>query len=839
MPAWSPADLAPGLWLAILAGGLTAVIHRAYDRVGPVAMAAFTAIILIAFGPVLFAGKLLLPLDNLRGHVPFQEITPTEPHGNLLQGDLIQLVAPAGAEVRRALAAGRWPLWTARMGAGMPLLADPQAEALAPLTLAGRALPVAEAAGVTAALRVYTALLFTFVLLRRQGLAVGPALFGAASWGLGGFLMLWLGWPLANVAALLPAVLYGIARCAECGGRRDALLLAAATAALLVAGHPETILYSLLLAAAFLAVGLGRGGAAARRRPAVVAGALALGAFAVAPALLPAAAYLPQSLRAARLAEEVPPPAVAAAGERAIKRLLPIAAPNAFGNDRYVHYWGGENINEDASGFVGTTALLLAVLGAGGALARRRWRPAEGLMLGVAASCLLVVALPPPVVRLLAAIPAGATSGYHHRLLSLLGFALAYLAACELDRRGRDGGVPLTSRRGALTAAGILAAATALTALLAWAYLTRGFPREPTLLQPLRLGWLHWQLRFLALATLLLLAGRIRLRAPWDAAKATLERLRRATPYVLAAAAAAELLLAHLPAHPPMPRRLDFPAPPPLAYLEEHAGADRISALGKALPPNLGALYGIADARVYSPMAPAAYLRALEPVTAGWSGEVPQLGHPENPLYDLLGVRYVLAPPGLEPPPPLRPVLRHLAGDVWERPGALPRLFLPAAAESLSGRGEGEPPTAVGDFAALAGLGDLPGGRQSWRAREPAAAELEILRLESTRVAAGTRAPEARLLASSIYQDGGWRLLVDGRRRATTCANGPFVAAWLPAGEHTLELLYRPAPFVVGCLLAALALAAGAAWLVPPPRPGRMTPCPTSSSSAAPTVAPS
>ena len=76
-----------------------------------------------------------------------------------------------------------------------------------------------------------------------------------------------------------------------------------------------------------------------------------------------------------------------------------------------------------------------------------------------------------------------------------------------------------------------------------------------------------------------------------------------------------------------------------------------------------------------------------------------------------------------------------------------------------------------------------------------------------------------RLLATSVLQDGGWKLLVAGRRLPTTLADGPFVAAWLPPGDAHLALLYRPRAFVLGILVAAAVLAAAAALWVPPPRP--------------------
>ena len=172
-------DLLPGLWVGLLGASLAAVLRRWFDPVPRRILAAFAAVLLLLFAPVLLGGKVLLPLDNLRGQVPFQRLAPAEPHGNFLQGDLIQLVTPSLAAVRAAWSAGRWPLWNGQVGAGMPLLADPQAQALQPLVLLGYPLAVPRAAGVTAALRVLTALVFCFLWLRRQGLTETPALAGS------------------------------------------------------------------------------------------------------------------------------------------------------------------------------------------------------------------------------------------------------------------------------------------------------------------------------------------------------------------------------------------------------------------------------------------------------------------------------------------------------------------------------------------------------------------------------------------------------------------------------------------------------------------------------------
>ncbi|HEX3129783.1 MAG TPA: hypothetical protein VH394_20780, partial [Thermoanaerobaculia bacterium] len=252
---WIPVDLLPGLWAGALALLLWSALRRWYDALPVRILAVFAAVLGILFGPVLFGGKLLLPLDGLRGQVPFRSLPPVAPHGNLLQGDLLQLVAPAQAAIRTALREGRLPLTNPLAGEGTPLLGDPQAQVLQPISLVALPLPWWRAAGVMATLRVLLALTFTYVWMRRQGLGEGPSLAGSLAYGLGGFVLLWVGWPIANAAALLPAVLYALARCRQQGERKDFLLLTLSTASLLLAGHPETIIYALLVATVFWAGG--------------------------------------------------------------------------------------------------------------------------------------------------------------------------------------------------------------------------------------------------------------------------------------------------------------------------------------------------------------------------------------------------------------------------------------------------------------------------------------------------------------------------------------------------------------------------------------------------------
>ncbi|HEY7216044.1 MAG TPA: YfhO family protein, partial [Thermoanaerobaculia bacterium] len=338
----------PGLYLTLLAFLLARALRRWWDPVPLRVWAVFAAVLLILFGPALFLGKVLLPADILPGIVPEEEIGKPLA-GNPLQRDLVTQIIPWQAQVRRALRAGQWPMWNDLAGAGMPLMADPQSQVLQPLVLLALPLPLPQAVSVTAGLRALIALVFFFLLLRRQGLSEEAALFGSLAFGLGGFLLLWLSWPIGNSPALLPLVLYALVMTDARGARRDFLLLTLAIAALLAGGHPETILYVVAVGSLFAISRLVHPIHPDRLRL-LGRWALAAGiAFGLtAPALVPAMRFLPQThrahlveLRNERLEEGPTLAGWQTAAERRQtsegieKRLVPVFAPNAFGNSRW------------------------------------------------------------------------------------------------------------------------------------------------------------------------------------------------------------------------------------------------------------------------------------------------------------------------------------------------------------------------------------------------------------------------------------------------------------------------------------------------------------------------
>lgn len=757
------------------------------------------AVLLVLFGPVLFAGRVLLPLGYLTKVPPFQELWTARdapPPGNLLQSDLVLQITPWQIRVREALRAGEWPLWNHLAGTGEPLLGNPQAQVLQPLVWPALLFSAAVGAGITAALRVLVALTFTWLLLRRQGISEGPALAGSLAFGLGGGVLLWLGWPMANAPALLPVVLYAIARA-------HPPLLAVAVFALLNAGHPETILHASILAVLFALsrlLGSARGERMRLLRTWAVAALIGCGL--AAPALLPAAHALPASLRAGLLAEqrEQVLRADPLAGwhtprerekrlRRLGERLLPIAAPRAFGDSRFGAWWGESNTNEDGAGFVGTAALLGALLAL---LAGKRRLPQERAILGFTLAALAVLALPPGLAQVLSAIPVLQDSlTLHHRLLLTLSFCLTYLGACSWERwlRGE------VSRPRAALALAITAA------LLAVAYL--GWPAPATVagaVLAIRRASALLQLGVLAVAGVLLLSRP--------------ERARRAA-LALAGIVGIEMLAHHLPANPPVPARLFYPETPAIAFLRERMDPwHRIAGAGSPLRPNIATVYGFADPRTSNPAKPAAVVRALERINRFSGRATDGFVAPRDALYELLGVRYVLTPAG-QRLPRLRLAWGDLSVWIYEIPRPLPRLFLPHSTLSCPPGSSWSTCTApIGNFRKRTALRDA-----AWQAAMPRGSRLDLLAIRPAWIRARATLAEPRLLASSLYQDNGWTLLIDRHPRPTLHANGPFLAAWLRPGDRDLELIYRPEGFVPGMMIAAVALALGLAlWITPSPR---------------------
>ena len=813
----SPSDLAPGLWVALLASGVAWGLRRWYDPVPGRMLALASLITLLFLGPVLFGGRTLTPLDRLGEAAPYLEASTKPAASHPLQRPLLSVTAPAQAQVRRALKAGEWPLWNPWAGAGTPLLGQEEAQVLQPLQIATLPLPLEPAAGATAALRLWLALVFAYLWLRRcrPGGAGGgeistpAATLGAVSYGLGAFLIQWLGWPAANAAAWLPGVLYASLRCLRQGDPRDRGLLVAVAAGLALAGDLETAGYAF---AFVLAAGLAELAALAPearlRRLGPWLLALASGVALAAPVLhaqaeagrdtfryqLPAA-----DTRREALQDPLGLVSWGSAERRrtwaadAGSRLIPQAAPRAFG-DAFSGYRGPSHVHKDAGAFAGSLALLLALL----SLVGLRRHPGVVAAGGAWILGLVVLARPPGLAELLETLPLFPPTANAHRFQIVMVAALAWLAALALERWRRGEGLFAGAFRRWVPGT----AAAALAVLIAGLYLAHG----PESARGSTWVWMGVQLATLAVAGLVLL----RRPRPWSWALLTL-------------AVILELAIFHRPAARGAEGPETFPTPQSVAFLQQGSLEDedaRFAALDGALVPDLATIYRLHDMRVAPAHTPVSYAQLTRPARDRLAGDgALDLA---SPMLDLLGVRWVLAPPGPARETSEIEVFGDAGGRILERPGAFSRWFYPETAELFQSGDWRTWTAAAEDFRHRSLVGKIPGGDTLWQASQAHPAPPRRTVLGPAREVLELDLPEPRLLSSSHFHNGGWRLLLDGRPLSPIYVNGPLLGAWVPEGRHRIDVLQRPRGFLPG--LAIAAIGAALALALAAPRPDREVP---------------
>lgn len=154
--------------------------------------------------------------------------------------------------INRALAAGRWPLWTDLLGNGAPLLANLQTAFFYPPNLLFRLLPVERALGYSVVLHVIGAGLAAAHWGRTLGLGWLGRTLTALSYALGGYVVGRTQFiTMVAAYAWLPLLLALTERLIQRRRATDAVWLGTALALQLCAGHAQIWFYSMLLVAAY------------------------------------------------------------------------------------------------------------------------------------------------------------------------------------------------------------------------------------------------------------------------------------------------------------------------------------------------------------------------------------------------------------------------------------------------------------------------------------------------------------------------------------------------------------------------------------------------------------
>lgn len=694
-------------------------------------------------------------------------------------------------------------LFNPAQGSGAALLANGQSAVLFPLEVVARLLVPVRAATYLQAARLLLAVWGMFLLVRRLGMDQMPSVLAAAAYLGCGFLQVWRAHPHSYVAALAPWIICAAIDLVRRPSARSAVVLALLGAVAVFAGHPETLLHVVLLAALVALPSL----LSRRRRLSVVLGwttaASVLSLALAAPVLLPFVENLTASAEW-ELRQNRQLPVVELPLAETITRLAVAASLRLLGDPFEGDWRGPENLAEVGGGSVGAAALVLLPLAL--VYARRRksalgwW--AVGLLGLLVGAHLLWLSKPfgwVPLLRtsllkrlslwwvLAASVLTGmavqallrSRSSWIGKaaLASASGFALLLIGLVVWLPGGDATDLPW----GSMALGGEMV--FGLGAALAAVCLVRGAGLSPGA-RGLGTGWTRVGL---GLLLIVLVLPRVVYFSRWV----------------------------------PLSTSLSFyPETEAVRFVTPRADGWRVVGIDAALVPHSAAFFGLEEVRAYDPMTFAPYERF-----ASLLGEKPHAGWqrvliPETPALNYLGAKFIFDHPTRVGRPRLVQAYTGPDAVVYENPAALPRLFVPRAFRVHDREGAAlEAALRVEDFSRLAmAWGDgLPARGQY---TNPVAEVVDLQVDRSGRVSAQVTAPTPALVVTSQPAIPGWRLEVDGQSRQPVRVNGAFLGTYLEAGTHRLEFRYAPRSWRWGWVLALLGGLAAAVGLRAPSRRG-------------------
>ncbi|MFO0981644.1 MAG: YfhO family protein [Planctomycetota bacterium] len=250
-----------------------------------------------------------------------------------------------------------------------------------------------------------------------------------------------------------------------------------------------------------------------------------------------------------------------------------------------------------------------------------------------------------------------------------------------------------------------------------------------------------------------------------------------------------------------------FPATRTTSFLMErvlHEPPFRILTEEKILQPNLHLPYCLPHMRGYDAMENRAYMAVVRWLFRGeevpwtrWSAATMQY---ESPLFDLFGVRYILATQDLSRFAKLAPVMQADGLTIYENRDAMPRAFIVGQCIDVDSpertRVDPRQCAIIDEPMALGGSGSA-----------------RIVRYDSDACDVEVDIHGRALLVLTDNYFPGWRALVDGQERSVLRTHGTFRAVPVHEGDRLVRFVYRPWSVIGGAVLSALC-ALVAAWML-------------------------
>lgn len=341
----------------------------------------FLALTLAFLHGAVFTSKLPVPADEVARGYPWRGLFGDVQAKNPLTNDIVRQFLPWMQAAREELFRFHAPLWNRYSFSGTPLLGNAQSAPYSPLFLATLFVPLPKQVVAMAGLKIFVALLFGFLFLKREGASDAAACFAAIAFAFSVMMTVFLYYSASAVIAFLPAMSFALLHVIDRPSKSSVVFVALVMATLMANGHPESVLHIAIGAACILGIELALASDRRewlRRARWMVVGVV-VGLALSAPAWVPVAELVPLSARYAAV-RNAPPQRLP------LTAAWAILTPNGFGNPaRHNWNWLG-NYSTVAVSYAGLLVLTLAIaaLGMRGA-ARERARLAVALVLFLAA----------------------------------------------------------------------------------------------------------------------------------------------------------------------------------------------------------------------------------------------------------------------------------------------------------------------------------------------------------------------------------------------------------------------------------------------------------------------
>ncbi len=734
----------------------------------------------------------LLPADFLTQLVPWEGHIQATHLQNMEINDVILQMVPWAHQVRQAWHSLEFPLWNSNSGCGYPLLANGQSSAFSPLRLLGLPLTLSQSFSTEAALKLLIGLTFAYLYLRRRGASEIASIVTGVSFGFSTFLIVWLQFPHAAVACMLPALFLAMDLLIERRSYNRYVFCTAIFTLLLLGGHPETAAHIVFASGLYLAFLI-----LMKRSGDMVRSILAIGGAGLTSIvlslvfLLPFIEALPYSQRFDVVSQQ---PDKIVRGD--ITFVVPTFLVQFYGTEKERNLWG-PGIAETLCGYAG----MLGFIGWIGSLLwvvrRRQW---------TSVSAFFVFAT--PVVLGIALGWRGIADVFHSLpLFSMAANARMRLIVCWflaiLAGQFVDLALARENRRLMLSAV-----------LIAGAVVTATFTL--TLFPEAELAERAFWTSVPAILVLIASAFFVMVRN---------EKRQRFAVLMLVALAGADLWFFGLAWNPVVSNRFLYPSTPLIRFLQSRSNADvkgerpfRIAGTSASFFPNSAAMYGFEDIRAHDPMSFSKYLGALR-VFMGYTSYdyFGMLNHFEHRFLDYLNVRFVVTAPSEDlSSERFAEVYSGKDGKVFENRFVHPRFF--AVRDVWMEFDDNKRIDMIlenSDWREIVVLKRLPsqiirkvhGDLFKAHHQKPTVADVKITRAAGDDFEMTIDAPRWTLIASSQPFWPGWRIYRNGNERLKMIEiNGAFTGFLVPKGRSRIRMYYTPLSFWMGLLISGVTL---------------------------------